>query len=485
MKTLTFDCTFLSDVILNASSATAGTNEVLDYIPGVKFLGIMAKKHYESIEADTDSILNVFYSGNIRFGDAHLLCDGKRSLKMPLDFFEGKNKEEDGKIWIRHHLTEEDEEKQKGKIQLKQKRSGYFLPSEKKTVSANSDYSLKSAYDADYRRSKDKQMYGYKSIKKGSVWQFSVEIDDAANDFEAQIKTALIGERSLGKSRSAQYGRVKICIVSENPESNYKTSAKDLKANTEIVLYAESNLCFVDEYGQFTVTPSAQQLGFSDSAKIDWSKSQVRHRFYAPWIVKRSARDADRWIIEKGSVIIVHSEVEENVDLSKGVGIFRAEGYGKVLVNPDFLTVNNIKLTDGKLTTKNYKIPNSSKDAKVKALLDFRREKFNPDNVISKTVAEFIRDHEGEFKNISSSQWGQVRNIAQNVNETNVLDVLLFNKDVGFFYTAKRKNEWSRKVEKLKSKLDTINTFEDKKSFLILLSSEMAKTVKTNTKDVE
>jgi hypothetical protein len=62
---------------------------------------------------------------------------------------------------------------------------------------------------------------------------------------------------------------------------------------------------------------------------------------------------------------------------------------------------------------------------------------------------------------------------------------LLFNEHVGFFYTAKRKNEWSGKVQKIKDAVDAISIFEDKKSFLILLCSEMAKTEKTNTKDVE
>lgn len=482
MKKLTFNCTFLSDVILNASSATAGTTEVLDYIPGAKFLGIVAKKHYEEYEADTESILNIFYNGNVRFGDAHLLCKEKRSLKMPLDFFYGKNKEEEGKIWIRH-LIDNDEDKRirKENIQLKQKRSGYFLPTESKELSTKDlfSYSLKSAYDADKRRSKDQQMYGYNALKKGTVWQFTVELDDMVSNFEAQIISALVGERSLGKSRSAQYGRVKIEAPKENPVNQFKSSG----TGKTFVLYAESNLCFVDKNGQFTVTPTAQELGFSKNAKIDWTKSQIRHRVYAPWNVKRSTRDADRWIIEKGSVFIVECGTEESINLEKGVGLFTAEGYGKVLVNPTFLINPNLTLTEEKLSKEKLVIQNSLKDEKVTALLNFRKDLLSPENAISKAVSLFVRAHDGKFDNISNSQWGQIRNIVQHVNNEYTLDVLLFSESVGFCCTAKRKNEWRGQKITLLKNLVKDKSFKEQQELLTMLASEMAKIEKTDKND--
>lgn len=37
MKTLTYQCTLLTDIVLNAKSATEGANQTLDFIPGNNF----------------------------------------------------------------------------------------------------------------------------------------------------------------------------------------------------------------------------------------------------------------------------------------------------------------------------------------------------------------------------------------------------------------------------------------------------------------
>lgn len=44
MRTINFKVTFLSDIVLNASSNTEGNIEILDYITGASFLGMVAKK---------------------------------------------------------------------------------------------------------------------------------------------------------------------------------------------------------------------------------------------------------------------------------------------------------------------------------------------------------------------------------------------------------------------------------------------------------
>lgn len=46
MTTLKFKCHLDSDVVLNQSAATEGSNSTLDFIPGNVFLGIVAR-HYD------------------------------------------------------------------------------------------------------------------------------------------------------------------------------------------------------------------------------------------------------------------------------------------------------------------------------------------------------------------------------------------------------------------------------------------------------
>lgn len=88
MRRLTFKCVFKTDVVLNATTATEGNQTSLDYIPGANFLGIVAKKY--SHFAEKGGAYDIFHSGKVRFGDAHVAVDGLRSFKAPLVWFRPK-----------------------------------------------------------------------------------------------------------------------------------------------------------------------------------------------------------------------------------------------------------------------------------------------------------------------------------------------------------------------------------------------------------
>ena len=64
-----FQCTLMTDVILNMKSASEGNNNTHDFIPGNVFLGIVASKKYVSLTSSESSY--IFHSGKVRFGDAH------------------------------------------------------------------------------------------------------------------------------------------------------------------------------------------------------------------------------------------------------------------------------------------------------------------------------------------------------------------------------------------------------------------------------
>lgn len=485
---LYFKCTFLADVILNATSATAGATETLSYIPGAKFLGIVAKKaFYNSLG---NNALTVFHNGKVRFGDAHLAdkTRQKRSTKAPFAFFKAKTAaaNEEGKIWVKCLMSEkEDDDLRKEGKQLKQERDSFFIKNEQGEnikQSVRTAYSLKSAYNADERRTQNQQMFGYNAISKGSVWLFSVEIDEEAKQYEESIKKALEGKHCIGKSRTAQYGQVCIKELTEaaiEPQVNVKNKEG---INNIVLLYAESDWCFVDaETGEYTVTPTAAQLGIEEG-KICWRKSQLRHRVYAPWNLTRAARDADRWVIEKGSVLVI--KTTENVSQSqfeKGIGSFRSEGLGKVLVNPEFLASNEFWFTKPeekpKETANSKEITEGLTDKKLLAiahLLQNRKKAADPQNELAKKVAEFANAHKDKFKNITASQWGQVRVMAQNSKQ--YFYEMLFNDKMGFLETAKRKDVWkSDMLSALKVSMNNFLTVEDKRNFLIALASEMAK----------
>ena len=223
MRELLFEMEFLSDIVLHASSNTEGKIDRLDFVPGSSFLGMAAKKY-----SDFSNPFDIFHSGKVRFGDGHILKDGKTpTYKIPYSYVHKKLQPEP--IYNHHKLTREDfEPENKGGLgQLKQLRNGY-ITSDKEQVFVDYVYSQKSAYDKTNRRSLDSNMYGYSAIKKGSKWQFAVKVDDIkSEDVELLIETLESSDR-LGRSKSAEYGSVKITYPKEQKKKILTTKTQNL-----------------------------------------------------------------------------------------------------------------------------------------------------------------------------------------------------------------------------------------------------------------
>src|SRR5699024_6023908 len=107
----------------------------------------------------------------------------------------------------------------------------------------------------------------------------------------------------------------------------------------QLVIYAKSNLCFIDETtGNYTAQPTAKQLCGDENAEILWKDCQVRSRNYKIWNRHRWNKDADRIIIERGSVFVLKLSKEVSSEFfSNGIGSHKNEGFGEVIINPDFL----------------------------------------------------------------------------------------------------------------------------------------------------
>ena len=478
MKQINFKCKLLSDVVLKSTSATEGASENLDYIPGAKFLGIAAKSLYDT--TDSEKTLDIFHNGNVQFGDAHICIKGKRTLKVPASWFFKKGNSVGDDKYLHHKLTEDIKQdlSEKG-IQLKQARKGYF--SDNKFINIDNNFSIKSAYDSSKRRAKDSQMYGYFALPKGSVWEFTVNTKDKYID---EITSSLVGRKRIGRSRSAEYGLVKINIIKDNKVA----LDENIKAG-EVIMYAESNLCFYNDLGQNTLQPKASQLGFSDDVTIKWNKSQVRTRTYQTWNSKRYNRDADRVIIEKGSVFIV--DTKENVNssiFSIGIGSHKNEGFGRVIVNPDFLTSDNEKLNLSLkkfelTTTIEYPIKEGSKDSLLIEFLKAKQAEKKRVIGVDELVNNFKKNHLSTFGGITASQWGQVRNYAKHAANEKVLKQLLFAKEVGYFMHGQSEHKWreSNRRWTLKESLFGSNSIVpegSKLEFVQKLASEMGKHVK-------
>ncbi len=477
-KTLKFKCTLESDLVLSQTSSSEGNQKTLDFIPGNNFLGIVASKIYDD---DSSESLELFHSGKVRFGDAHPSIDGIRGLKVPASMYYPKLSSASEECYI-HHLTDHNSEDIKSK-QLKQCREGFYAFGETtgKPVDIQKNFTIKSAYDSEVRRSKDGQMFGYESLSKGLVLYFEVESELSEEMNEKLIKN-LCGKKHIGHSRSAEFGLVSI----EQADFNEIISSKS-DGNMEFVtVYADSRLIFLDENGEPTYQPTAEDLGVN-GGEIDWSKSQIRTFQYAPWNGKRHTYEADRCGIEKGSVFVIKLDGATCPEKSQYVGSYKNEGFGKVIYNPVFLAgkpgeqgkaLFTLEEKKQEMTsTSNTPRPNSS----LIVFLDNKKEAAKSNQSVYLVVQEEVIQLEPFFrKGKFASQWGSIRSLAMITSDGQQLITAID----AFLSHGVAKDKWEE--QNRKGRLDKFmgdHVNEDLQSIMINLASEMAKKCKAREED--
>ena len=477
-KTLKFKCTLESDLILSQTSSSEGNQKTLDFIPGNNFLGIVAGEMYE--EGSNES-LEIFHSGKVRFGDAHPSDDGIRGLKVPASMYYPKLASASEECYI-HHLTDHNNEDIKAK-QLKQCREGFYVFGETtgKPIDVQKNFTIKSAYDSEVRRSKDGQMFGYESLSKGLVMYFEVE-SDLSDEQNEKITKSLCGKKHIGHSRSAEFGLVTI----EEDDFKEISSAKNDEKSDYITVYADGRLLFFDDNGEFTCQPTAKDLGI-DGGCIDWSKSQVRIFQYAPWNGKRHTYEADRCGIEKGSVFVVNLNGATCPEKSQYVGSYKNEGFGKVIYNPIFLAEKPNEQGKALFTLEDKKQDESTSTNAPKpnsVLIDFltnKKNAFENNQTVYRVVQKEIEDLERLFKKGKfASQWGSIRSLAMITPDSHDLIKAID----AFLDHGVAKDKWEE--QNRKGKLDDFmlkHANEDLQSIMINLASEMAKKCKVREED--
>lgn len=491
-----FKCTLLTDVVLNSKLATEGNMETLDYIPGSNFLGIVAAQLYpkdEELKSSSDKAkeaYNIFHSGKVSFGDATISEKGELSYPVPFDYMmvkgEDKLGEEGQQIYLQHTLAGLKKDKlpkdkklsegndDKYRAQLKQKRTGFITPAGKVIPGVAKNFALKSAQDATTRRSAEGKMFGFESLQKEQEFIFSVRFED--NKYLEKVTQALTGRKRIGKSKTAQYGQVNIEPLTSHPQ---QVDSFDVGYT---LVYAQSNLCFFDVYGQPTLQPTAKDLGI-ENGEINWKKSSVRTYEYSPWNGKRNTTDSLRTCIAAGSVFYIEGKHKAEC---KSVGAFQAEGLGRVVVNPSFLEGDqtNAKCKFSLNLKEDY--DNKSIESKIiepKSDLGnflFQRYRQKQDAIkLSKAIQEqFEQVKSGVFFKVSSSQWGAIRAYATKAkNIRNLKNDLMDGPDAYLKHGVAYERIWSKR-RNLDS-LETVFTVAEQSSsptiFIAKFASEMAK----------
>ena len=340
MKQQALAIDLLEDCVFSARAATEGSHESLDRVPGAALLGAAAARIYGRL--DPAQAFEIFHSGRLRFGDG-LPWNG-RGVGWPVPrcwHCDKTFRPDEGGMLVAERIrnfqhVKELPRRDGAAPQPRQLREGYVHADGAWTRPAHT-LRMKTAIDPRTGRAREAQLFGYDSLERGQCFASLVEADDGFDPalFEQVIRN-LEGEILLGRSRSAEYGRVRIGrIEAAFPAAEAVSGDGDL-----LTLWLLSDLALADASGAPVLQPDGEILGLP-GADVLWDRTFLRARRYSPWNAARHGYDRERLVLEAGGVVTLRlngldrRRVAER--LAAGVGLYRESGLGRVWIDPPLL----------------------------------------------------------------------------------------------------------------------------------------------------
>ncbi|MFK7749102.1 MAG: hypothetical protein AB8B65_11975 [Kordia sp.] len=400
MQHYTVTITAREPLVLRTQSGSEVQSDVVDYVQGAKLLGLVAKQSYAALKTQNkDAVYELFHAGNVRFGNAYPICQQQVGLPVPFSLY--KTKDAEGNNSFTFSPT--------GNHKKKQQKEGFVIAKDAQLslFTVPQGERLKSARDLENRRSKDKEMYLYSYLKRGVQFQSTISVKKPSDEITEAIQN-LNGSHYIGTSKG-EFGYVTI----EVSETAKVEEVADVKGK-QIIIYAWSDLIFLNEFGRYTTQINAADFEITN-AKLTEEDSFIQFKSFHTYNSKRRNEDADRIAIKKGSVLVFES-TEDNQDIeisaqtiNEGVGVHKSEGFGQILVNPEFLHCEVIKETTEGIR---LNLMSEAKDVESDFLkqLSQRNEIIQKDHATYEEAKKFIKDHKTLFEKTTKSQWGAIRN---------------------------------------------------------------------------
>lgn len=188
-----------------------------------------------------------------------------------------------------------------------------------------------------------KTMFRYEAIEKGQTFLGFVRTEDEvlADRIVSDINDT---DFFIGGSRSAGYGRCHVSVAKLGDEIDRKSlyGLKEKEQGKLLAVYALSDILLLDDNGMETGIPDPSYLKNKlHLASVKFLGAQLTSRETLGFNHTWKAGPENRGAIEAGS--IWYYEIEGTPDShaereleNEGIGLRRNEGYGTILINPDF-----------------------------------------------------------------------------------------------------------------------------------------------------
>jgi CRISPR-associated protein Csx10 len=336
-----------------ADSVLGNVVTSLDYIPGTMLLSGVARM-LAAAGADGSRISAAFANDDIRVLPAYPVIRGRRGLPAPLVLERKKDSDEGGggAGLLRNRLRKRDGDRHAaGEGQYKSMRGRYFAlrwhdgqPLVRVVTPLLGTRTHNSVEDA--RQKPTAAMGGvftYESIPAGTRLRSAIWIRHPGVVDEPQLaRLKAPGARQLvtiGRAKKAGYGAV---WLSPGPEHVATPTEPSSRPETFTLYLASDMLLPCAPLGAFGTSPEmalCAAIRELAGAGVEIVCGEVRTGRTEGWVARWGLPRSSYILIQAGSTVVVKSN--RAVDIAKlvdeGIGMRRAEGFGHVLVDPDFL----------------------------------------------------------------------------------------------------------------------------------------------------
>jgi CRISPR-associated protein Csx10 len=415
--TLFLELELLADTALTAHSATLGGHRTLEYIPGASILGAVASTHYGD-HGLSRGAWRLFHSGEVRFGHAFPLSSGGQpGWPVPLSFHHPKHDKSATINLARADRTPG--------VQYKQLREE-LVDHDGRIVHVARTGSMRTAIGAE-GRVRDGFLFGLQAVTQGTRFLSTIEADDPGL-LEPIRQALLAGEIRVGRSRSAELGRVGVKLL--EPCQARPAESKE-QPGEWLLVWCLSDLALRDpNTGQPTLTPWPELLGLPEGNALDLGRSFLRTRRYSPFrrfggpSTGQARPDLERQVIQAGSVLAFRTGRLDSTELARvrkvaaaGLGEYRCEGLGQVSVEPTILAPGFPLFKQPSqardVAPGEPPRPSATPQDPLFAWIQVRHERTQADFEADEEAARWLEELGGRVLKIPASQWGELRQMTR------------------------------------------------------------------------
>jgi CRISPR-associated protein Csx10 len=320
MPTLRLQLTLLTDVAIPAVSRTIDNPGTRRFIPGRLLLGAAAARLHATLSPE--DAWRIFQTDAVRFLDALPQVDGTRTIPPPRSLHTLKG-DPDTRL---HNLVTEAARAATENRQVQAWTADFVTPGLDRAVTVPTETSLRTAIGFD-RRAANGLLYTLDVIRAGAVLETRIVAERAA-DLDL-LERALVGAIQLGRSRSAELGRVRVTSLGRDEAAPTQPVRLD-----RVAWLAVSGLAFHEAAtGSPTFSPSPADFGLDAGWELDPERTFVRTERFAPFHGTRRLPDTERLLVAPGSVLAFRrtDKTQSPVSPVAAVGAWRNEGFGEVL----------------------------------------------------------------------------------------------------------------------------------------------------------